>query len=88
MLAPLRFRTAAIFVAKSSNLSTGTVKQEFLADAPTDGSTVLMPVLASDLGLTPANPRLTYAVNAFDTTGAGESVPGTASFNVFMPISM
>jgi minor extracellular serine protease Vpr len=67
------------------NLSTGALTQEFLADAPTDGSTVLIPVFASDLGITPTNPRLTYAVNAFDSSGGSESVPGTASFNAFTP---
>jgi minor extracellular serine protease Vpr len=67
------------------NLATGTVNAEFFADAPTDGSIVEMPVYASALGITPANPRFTYAVNAFDSTGAEESVAGTASFNVFSP---
>jgi minor extracellular serine protease Vpr len=67
------------------NLATGAEFEEFLADAPTDGSIVLMPVLASDLGITPANPRFTYAVNAFDETGAGESLTGTGSFNAFAP---
>ena len=67
------------------NLSTGALTQEFLADAPTDGSTALIPVFASDLGITPTNPRITYAVNAFDDLGGSESVPGTASFNVFSP---
>jgi subtilisin family serine protease len=67
------------------NLATGALGVEFLADAPTDGSTVLIPVLASDLGVTPANPRFTYAMNAFDDTGAGESLTGTASFNAFAP---
>jgi subtilisin family serine protease len=67
------------------NLATGALSVEFLADAPTDGSTVLIPVLASDMGITPSNPRFTYAMNAFDDTGAGESVTGTASFNAFAP---
>jgi hypothetical protein len=44
-----------------------------------------MPVLASDLGISPTNPRLTYTMNAFDDTGAGESLTGTASFNAFAP---
>jgi minor extracellular serine protease Vpr len=67
------------------NLATNAVTPEFAADAPTDGSIVLIPVLASDLGITPTNPRLTYTVNAFDDTGAGESLTGTASFNAFAP---
>jgi hypothetical protein len=61
------------------------VFSEFPADAPTDGSIVLMPVLASDLGISPKNPRFTYTVNAFDDTGAGESLSGTAKFNAFAP---
>jgi subtilisin family serine protease len=67
------------------NLATGDEFQEFLADAPTDGSIVLMPVFASDMGISPTNPRFTYTVNAFDATGAGESLTGTASFNAFAP---
>jgi minor extracellular serine protease Vpr len=67
------------------NLATGTLVQQSFADAPTDGSTVLMPVLASHLGLSPSNPRFTYFVNAFDGMGGGETVAGTASFNVFTP---
>jgi minor extracellular serine protease Vpr len=67
------------------NLATGALFAEFAADAPTDGSIVLIPVLASDLGISPTNPRFTYTVNAFDDTGAGESVAGTASFNTFSP---
>jgi subtilisin family serine protease len=67
------------------NLTTGTLRPEFPADAPTDGSIVLMPVFASHLGLSPTNPRFSYKVNAFDSTGAGESVTGVASFNAFSP---
>jgi minor extracellular serine protease Vpr len=67
------------------NLKTHAEFAEFIADAPTDGSTVLLPVFASDLGISPTNPRFTYTVNAFDDTGAGESVTGTASFNAFTP---
>jgi minor extracellular serine protease Vpr len=67
------------------NIKTGAELIEFNADAPTDGSTVLMPVFASDLGISPTNPRFTYTMNAFDDTGAGESLTGTASFNAFTP---
>jgi subtilisin family serine protease len=55
-------------------------------DTPTDGSTVLLPLLASDLGLTPSQPRFTYtfkATNIADRTT--EILPGTASFNAFTP---
>jgi minor extracellular serine protease Vpr len=67
------------------NLATRDEFVEFAADAPTDGSIVLMPVFASDLGISPTNPRFTYTMNAFDATGAGESLTGTASFNAFAP---
>jgi minor extracellular serine protease Vpr len=68
-----------------ANIKTGALSVEFTADAPTDGSTVLMPVRASHLGISPTNPRFTYTMNAFDDTGAGESLTGTASFNAFTP---
>jgi hypothetical protein len=74
------------YVSALVNLSTGTVTPEFLADAPTDGSSVLLPVMASDLGLSPANPRLAYSemtTNLLD--GTSEKLPGTAFFNVFTP---
>jgi len=67
------------------NLATGKLLPEFPADAPTDGSIVLMPVFASDLGISPTNPRFSYTMNAFDSTGAGESLTGVASFNAFSP---
>jgi minor extracellular serine protease Vpr len=68
------------------NLTTGAARIRFLADAPTDGSTVLLPVLASDLGITPANPRLTYSAQVFNPLdGSSATLPGTASFNAFTP---
>src|SRR3989449_1026032 len=68
------------------NLKTGAARIRFLADAPTDGSTVLLPVLASDLGITPATPRLTYSAQVFNLLdGSAAALPGTASFNAFTP---
>ncbi len=68
------------------NLKTGAARIRFLADAPTDGSTLLLPVLASDLGITPANPRLTYSAQVFNLLdGSSAEVPGKASFNAFTP---
>jgi len=57
----------------------------FFADAPTDGTTILLPVIASDLGLSPANPRFSYQAFAFTIDGSGEQVGGTAKFNAFSP---
>jgi minor extracellular serine protease Vpr len=68
------------------NLATNALFFESPADAPTDGSIVLMPVFASDLGISPTNPRFSYSVIAFDGSGsAGEAVPGTGYFNAFAP---
>ena len=44
---------------------------EFPADAPTDGSILLMPVFASDFGISPTNPRFSYTMNAFDRPAQG-----------------
>ena len=68
------------------DLKTGKLFPEFTADAPTDGSIVLLPVYAADMGLSPTHPRFTYSVIAFDgRSAAGEAVPGLASFNAFSP---
>jgi minor extracellular serine protease Vpr len=68
------------------NVSTGQLRTLFYADAPTDGSTVLLPVYASQLGITPSNPSFTYTVQYFNNgNGAGYAMPGQATFNVFSP---
>ena len=47
---------------------------------------MLLPVLASDLGITRANPRLTYSAQVFNLLdGSAAVLPGTASFNAFTP---
>src|SRR6185436_16687675 len=57
---------------------------DFLTVASTDSSTMLLPVLAADIGLTAANPRFTYSVTGFDFFGDGvDDLPGVASFNAF-----
>ena len=67
------------------DLKAGTEIVEFLGDAPFDGSTIEMPVFASDLGISPTNPRFTYTMNAFDNIGGEVDLKGTASFNAFTP---
>jgi minor extracellular serine protease Vpr len=69
------------------NLKTGTEIEEFLGDAPYDGSTIELPVLASDLGISPTNPRFTYTLNAFDNIGGEVDLNGvaSASFDAFTP---
>ena len=68
------------------DLNSGAFTQEFAADAPTDGSIILLPMLASDLGISPTNPRLSYSIVAFDgQVATGVQMPGVAPFNVFTP---
>ena len=64
----------------------GTVTPLFLADAPTDGSTLLLPVYASQLGVTPGRPAFRYRVQYFNNlSGAGYAMPGVATFDAFAP---
>jgi minor extracellular serine protease Vpr len=66
------------------NLATGSGVLEFLATAPTDGSTVLLPLVAADVGITSANPRFSYTAQTMDTTtGSVDVITAPASFNAF-----
>jgi minor extracellular serine protease Vpr len=57
---------------------------EFLAIAPTDGTTVLMPLVASDVGITSSNPRFSYVAQTTDLlTGNVDSIITPAKFNAF-----
>ena len=63
---------------------------DFLATAPTDSSTALLPVLSSRLCrakepcLSAANPRITYRAAAFDLQNGGvDVVRGSAKYNVW-----
>jgi subtilisin family serine protease len=67
------------------NLHTGVSRLVSFAIAPTDGSTLLMPIKTSSLGLSPSNPRLSYQAYGFNSYGAFNAVPGVASFNAFSP---
>jgi subtilisin family serine protease len=67
------------------DLKSGAVTVNFLADAATDQSTVLLPVFASDLGVTPTHPRFSYSAASYFPNGAPAPLPGTASFNAFAP---
>ncbi len=67
--------------------ATGDVIDAFLAVAPTDASTMLLPALASDLGLTSSAPRFHYSVQSFDGfTGASDAFEDFAIFNAFAPV--
>jgi minor extracellular serine protease Vpr len=66
------------------NLATGGGVLEFLATAPTDGSTVLLPLVAADVGITSANPRFSYVAQTTDrTTGNVDTISTAAGFNAF-----
>jgi hypothetical protein len=68
------------------DLATGAASIFFLATAPTDSSTLLLPVPASALGLSAASPRFTYGAAGFSLEGLGDdSVEGRAKFNAFTP---
>ncbi len=72
-------QVAAIF-----NLATSAIVVDFYAVAPTNSSTILLPVLAADVGITPANPRLSYTVLAFDLlSNDQDAFTGSAAFNAF-----
>lgn len=54
------------------------------AQAPTDSSTILLPVKASDLGLTSAAGTFKYTVAGYTTTGTGsDAFSGWATYNPF-----
>jgi minor extracellular serine protease Vpr len=68
------------------NLTTGAAVVDFFASAPTDSSTLLLPVRTSRLpGLSKtANPRFTYHAASFAIFGTGDDVmPGTAKYNAW-----
>jgi hypothetical protein len=74
------------------NLHTGDGTIEFLADAPFDSSTIVLPVLLDQLCtagapcVNSANPRITYHAVAFDlTNGSVDVAAGPAKFNVSTP---
>ena len=62
--------------------NTGTL--EFFADAPTDGSALLLPLVAADVGVTSSTPRFAYTAQATDgLTGNSDAITTPARFNAF-----
>ena len=56
------------------------------AGAPSDSSTVLLPVFASDIGVTASSGRFQYTVQSFSLEGPGaDAANGTAAFDPFNP---
>jgi hypothetical protein len=71
-------------VAAIFDLNTGALSADFLATAPTDASTILLPVLASSLGVTPANPRFVYSAQSFDLlSNDTDAFAAAAGFNAY-----
>jgi subtilisin family serine protease len=68
------------------NLETGTAAIDFLAQAPSDSSTLLLPVLSSRLGLTAADGNFEYEAVSFSLEGPGvDPMKGKAGFNPWTP---
>ena len=74
------------------DLRTGDGTLEFFADAPYDSSTLVLPVLISQLCqagspcLSPENPRLRYHVSSFSLIdNATDTIAGSTAFNPFTP---
>jgi subtilisin family serine protease len=64
-------------------VSTGDIVDAFFADAPMNGSTIELPTMASDLGLSGG---FSYTVNAFSLVPGGiVDTTGTGSFDPFNP---
>jgi minor extracellular serine protease Vpr len=66
------------------NISTGSGVLEFFATAPTDGTTVLLPLVAADVGITTSNPRFSYVAQTTDLlSGNIDTITTPARFNAF-----
>jgi minor extracellular serine protease Vpr len=73
-----------VLVVAVFNLKTQAATLEFFATAPTDGSVVLLQVVAADVGVTSANPRFSYTAQTSDIlTGNIDAITTPASFNAF-----
>jgi minor extracellular serine protease Vpr len=69
------------------DLATGALSfTGFGAQAPTDSSTILLPIFASDLGLSSSSGAFRYNVQSFSLEGAGsDAMSGTASYDAWHP---
>lgn len=75
--------TTGQFVVAITNLSTGALTFEFPATGPTDGTTVLLPVVAADAGITTSNPRFSYTAQTTSRNNEVDTITTPASFNAF-----
>jgi len=67
--------------------ATGDILDAWVADAPANGSTVLLPVLASEIGQTVDNAMFSYSVTGFSVEDHSlvDAVAGQAEFGVKKP---
>jgi subtilisin family serine protease len=63
------------------DLATGGLVDAWYAEAPMNGSVVGLPLLSSEIGLTPGHSRFTYAVQSFSLLDGATDVTGAASFD-------
>lgn len=68
------------------DLKTGNASIFFLASAPTDSGTVLLPFRTDQTDLSATNPSFTYTATAFSVEkNEFDAVSGSASFNAYTP---
>jgi hypothetical protein len=66
------------------NYATKVTFAEFFASAPDNGSTIVIPIFAADIGVNSGNPRFNYSAASFDLFGFNsDSIQGPAKFNAF-----
>ena len=75
-----------LFLSLIFDADTGDVIDGWLADAPLNGSTVILPALASDLGLSEGDGSFTWWVAAWDGfTGLADETVQAGAFDAFSP---
>jgi subtilisin family serine protease len=82
--------TAGAFDGRFASIifdAAGNVVDAWVADSPANGSTVLLPALASEIGQTGKNTRFSYSVVGFSIEDSSlvDPVAGQAEFNTFNP---
>jgi subtilisin family serine protease len=82
--------TAGAFDGRFASIifdAAGNLVDAWVADSPANGSTVLLPALASDIGQTTNNTRFSYGVTGFSIEDSSlvDPVAGQAEFNTFHP---
>ncbi len=75
-----------VYISVIFDAETFDIVDAWLADAPMNGSTLILPALASDLGLAEGSGSFTYWVAAYDGfTGAVDETGVSAAFDAYAP---